>query len=352
MTRVPPIRIPLLAALAALLCVGTYCQSNTSLDAAHTNSSTTVTQDSQHLESSIRTEMDFLASDKLQGRGSATHDEYLAAEYAAAQFQAMGLKPGAKDGSYLQHVPLPQTLPPLARRLLANLDHTPRVATTNVIAILPGSDPALRNQVILLTAHLDHLGMAAEKSGDYIYHGADDDASGCIAVMELARNLAAGPAPRRTVIFALFGSEELGGLGNAGFLDHPPIPLKNIVANLEFEMIGWPDPAIATGKLWLSGYDRSNFGATLAQHGAPLVPDPHTRESFFQRSDNYGLAQRGIIAHTVSSFGLQPEYHTPADDISHIDFPLMTHSILAIEPPIQWLANTDWKPKWNPGGKP
>src|ERR1700760_4048115 len=114
----------------------------------------------------------------------------------------------------------------------------------NVLGIIPGPDPRLKDEVILLTAHMDHLGMKEPVNGDSIYNGADDDASGCVAVLQLARALAHEKAPKRTVLFVFFGSEETGGQGNQYFLEHPPVPLTNIVANLEFEMIGRPDPEV------------------------------------------------------------------------------------------------------------
>ena len=115
--------------------------------------------------------------------------------------------------------------------------------TWNVVGKLRGSDPKLRNSAVMLSAHLDHLGIGPPVYGDNIYNGADDDASGVAAVLELARVLGSGPRPRRTVIFALFGSEETGALGSAYFGEHPPLPLEKIAADLEFEMIGRPDPA-------------------------------------------------------------------------------------------------------------
>ena len=185
-----------------------------------------------------------------------------------------------------------------------------------------------------------------------IYNGADDDASGTTAVLALAQALARGPRPRRTIIFALFGSEEIGGYGNRYFLDHSPLPLARLVANLEFEMIGRPDPAVPRGNFWLTGYDRSDLGPSLAAHGAHVAADPHPREKFFTRSDNYALAQRGIIAQTVSSFNLHKDYHQPSDELSLIDLPYMTEVIGSMIGPIEWLANTDYKPAWLPGGKP
>ena len=310
-------------------------------------------QTSAALEREVLADMAFLADDDLHGRGSATRDEHIAALFAASQFQALGLEPGAPDGSFLQKSALPEPLPDRTQKRLSRFEDTPRKETWNSIAILRGSDPKLKDEVILLTAHLDHLGVAAEPiQGDKIYNGADDDASGATAVLALANILATGQHPKRTVVFALFGSEEIGGFGARAFLAAPPAPLTSIVANLEFEMIGRPDPAVPAGTLWLTGYERSNLGPELAQHGAHLVQDPHPKENFFQRSDNIALARQGVVAHTVSSFGLHPDYHQVTDELKTIDFNHMVNAIASMVTPIRWLTDTNWKPTWNPGGQP
>ncbi len=300
----------------------------------------------------MRSDMEFLASDELRGRASGTRDEHIAALFAASLFEDFGLQPAGDGGSFLQKAPLPDPLPRSALENLKGFPPQPRVETWNVVGLLRGSDPAMREDAILLTAHLDHLGVGPAKNGDAIYNGADDDASGTAAVIELARSLARGPRPRRTVLFVLFDAEEIGGFGNRYFLAHPPLPLQRIVANLEFEMIGRPDPAIPRGDLWLTGFRRSDLGPELVRHGAPLVADPHPAEDFFRRSDNYSLAQRGVIAQTISSFGLHSDYHQPSDQIGRIDFVHMDSAVAAMLKPIDWLANTQWKPHWRPGGKP
>ena len=302
----------------------------------------------------VRAELGFLASDELHGRGSGTRDEHLAALYAASLFQSLGLEPEGENGSYIQRAPLPNPLPQgLAERLKKRgFDQDERTDTWNTLGMLRGSDPEASKEVILLTAHIDHLGRGAAVNGDSIYNGADDDASGTTAVIELARALSKGPRPRRSILFVLFGSEELGGYGNQYFLAHPPVPLTEIVANLEFEMIGRPDPALKTKTLWLTGYERSNLGPTLAQHGAAISADPHPDERFFQRSDNYALAKKGIVAQTVSSFGLHKDYHQPSDEISRIDFDFLTHSIDSMIDPVRWLAGSNWRPEWVAGRKP
>ena len=296
--------------------------------------------------------MKFLASDELRGRASGTRDEHLAALFASSLFSDFGLQPGGEDGGFLQRAQLPDPLPGKILKRFKDFDNGPRVETWNVVGILRGSDPTMGKDAILLTAHLDHLGIGPAKNGDNIYNGADDDASGTTAVIELARAFAHGRRPKRTILFVLFGSEELGGYGNQYFLEHPPLPLEHIVANLEFEMIGRSDPAAPAKDLWLTGFNRSNLGPELVRHGAPLVADPHPAEKFFKRSDNYSLAQRGIIAQTVSSFGLHTDYHQPSDEISRIDFFHMESAIASMVKPLDWLANTRWKPEWLPGGEP
>ncbi len=297
-------------------------------------------------EKSVRKYMEALAGDGMNGRGSASVDELTAAKYIASQLKLLRIKPAGDNGGYLQTVSF-------KRRVRGAPDQAPTDATTtNVLGIIPGRDPLLTKETILLSAHLDHLGVGREVDGDKIYNGADDDASGVTAVLELAKALMSGPRPKRTVVFALFGSEEIGGWGARYFQEHPPVPFESMVANLEFEMIGRPDAAVPRDTLWLTGYERSNLGPALKVFGARLVADPHPDQRFFQRSDNIVLAKKGIVAHTVSSFGLHTDYHRPSDDLAHIDFVHMTDAIKSMVEPVRWLVNSNFKPEWNKGGRP
>jgi hypothetical protein len=222
--------------------------------------------------------------------------------------------------------------------------------TYNAIGYLPGSDP--NAGTILLTAHLDHLGIGRPVNGDAIYNGANDDAAGTTAVLEMAHALAAGPRLKRSVLFVCYGSEEAGELGSTYFGLHPPVPLKSLVANLEFEMIGSQDPKMPKGVLLLTGWERSNLGPELKKHGALLGPDPYPEQHFFERSDNYALALQGVVAHTAAGWGTVPTYHQPNDDLAHLDIPFMTAAIQSLVEPVRWLANSDFKPEWEPGGRP
>jgi len=308
-------------------------------------------------EKNIRAELGFLASDAMQGRGSGTPFERIAAEYIGSQFHQFGLEPAGDTDStgrktFVQHVPLSSakfTEPPTLSVTAGG-----ESSTWNAVGVLRGSDPRVAKKVIMLSAHLDHLGVSEKTpaGGDAIFNGADDDASGCVAVLELARVLASGKRPKRTIYFICFGSEELGGYGAQYFVAHSPVPLSDIVADITFEMLGRPDRKVPPNTLWLTGYERSTLGPALARHGALLVADPHPEQQFFQRSDNYTLALRGVVAHTVSSFGLHADYHRPSDEISKIDFPFMTRSINSLLNPIRWLANSPFKPAWLPGQAP
>jgi hypothetical protein len=227
--------------------------------------------------------------------------------------------------------------------------------TWNAVGRLTGSDAAAKDQVIVLGAHLDHLGMRENAPGpDKIFNGADDDGSGTVAVMALAQALAAGPRPKRTLVFALFGSEEGGGAvsGSSYFVDLPVVPLDRIVAQIQFEMLARPDPKVPARSLWLTGYERSNLGSELAKHGARLVQDPRPEQSFFTRSDNIKFARKGVVSHTVSSFNLHTDYHQASDDVSKVDFAHLLDAVRSMLEPVRWLANSTFTPAWTAEGRP
>lgn len=238
--------------------------------------------------------------------------------------------------------------------LAAELTAT-KAFTWNAVGRLTGSDAAAKDQVVVLGAHLDHVGMRESAPGpDKIFNGADDDASGTVSVMVLAQALAAGPRPKRTLVFALFGSEEGGGAvsGSSYFVDLPVVPLDRIVAQLQFEMLARPDPMVPARSLWLTGYERSNLGSELAKNGARLVQDPRPEQSFFTRSDNIKFARKGVVSHTVSSFNLHKDYHQAGDEVSKVDFAHMLDAVRSMLGPVRWLANSTFTPAWTAEGRP
>ncbi len=229
-----------------------------------------------------------------------------------------------------------------------------QVKAVNVIGILPGIDPVLKNEVVVVLSHFDHLGIRtpATPGGDSIYNGADDDAAGTVAVLEIARLIRKAGKPKRTIVFANMTGEESGLVGTNFWIGHPTFPLSQIVAGFEIEMIGRPDSLVGgPGKAWLTGYERSTMGDMLKEYGIDIVPDRRPDENFFRRSDNYGLARRGIVAHTLSTFNLHADYHHASDDVDKIDFDHMTAVIHSGAEAVRHLADGP-KPMWHPGCDP
>jgi Zn-dependent M28 family amino/carboxypeptidase len=186
---------------------------------------------------------------------------------------------------------------------------------------------------------------------DSIYNGADDDGSGTVAVLEIARDLIQGEAPRRTVVILLSTGEEIGLLGTRYYIAHPVIPLHQTVADLQIEMIGRTDDAVGGfGRAWLTGYERTTMGDQLAAAGSPIVPDPRPNQNFFFRSDNIAFAVLGIPAHTMSSFGLHLDYHQPSDEVELINFEHMSVLVDAAVEAVRFLADGP-TPDWKEGGR-
>jgi hypothetical protein len=229
----------------------------------------------------------------------------------------------------------------------------------NVIGVIRGvgtpQRPELAEQAIVFSAHIDHIGVdeRAAPDADAIFNGADDDASGCAAVLELAEAFAAGPPPARTLVFLLATGEEIGLVGTHHYLEHPTVPLARTVCNLNFEMIGRPDAlAGGPGRLWLTGFERSNLGPAFAEAGLALVPDPRPDQNFFQRSDNYAFALRGIVAQTLSSYDLHEDYHKVSDEPDTLDWSHLEAAVQAAWIGARALADGSIDPAWAPGGMP
>lgn len=297
-------------------------------------------------EQRIRADLKYLASDDLGGRQTPSKGLDLAADYIAGQFKEAGLH--TVGGSYFQLAP--------GHRL--NRDGEPPIK--NVVGLLPGNDPLLKDTYVLVTAHYDHIG-SRQGEGDQIFNGANDNASGTSGVMEVARALK-GAQPKRSIVFICFFGEERGLQGSNYYGDNPLFPLKRTVAMLNIEMIGRTkkhsaDPSKQnavedwTGKLGVTGFDFSDMGARLVasgkKAGIEVVMDAAASGPFFMRSDNRALAARGIPAHTVSVGYTDPEYHRANDHADTLDYPNMTKVVRALVHATLDLANDPAAPKWS-----
>jgi hypothetical protein len=177
-----------------------------------------------------------------------------------------------------------------------------RYSSDNVIARLPGSDPKLKEQAVLFSAHYDHMGIRPHNEGDKIYNGARDNASGTGSLIEMARSFKLAPQkPRRSLIFAAVTAEEHGLKGSEYMGQNPPIPIENIVLDLNFDSFIAGDPE----ELDLSGAERSDFYPAIQQvadeFGMELVPDSAPEEGYYYRSDHFSLARVGVPGFSVDA---------------------------------------------------
>ncbi len=223
----------------------------------------------------------------------------------------------------------------------------------NVVAKISGSDPALVNQVILLTAHYDHIGVAPRGDGDRINNGANDDASGVSTVLALAEAFAAAKErPKRSLVFMTYFGEEKGLLGSRYYASHPIFPLRDTVANLNFEHMGRTDDneGPRAGKITASGFDYTTLGDAMIDAGKATGVEAWRHEknsdSFFARSDNQALADAGIPALTVAVAWIFPDYHRPGDHWDKIDYPNLQSVVRTAALLVERVADAQTQPNW------
>ena len=200
-----------------------------------------------------------------------------------------------------------------------------KTTLTNIVGVLPGKSKA--NEIVLYSAHYDHLGAADDNQ---IYNGADDDASGTSAIINLANYFAKENNNERTLMFAAFSAEEIGGFGSKYFSKQ--LDPNSITAMINIEMIGKPSK-FGAGTVWMTGMDRSSLGEqlnqALAAKNLTIYQDPYPKQQLFYRSDNATLARLGVPAHSFSSTQLDKDqhYHQVTDDIASLDLNSM-HQVI------------------------
>jgi hypothetical protein len=224
----------------------------------------------------------------------------------------------------------------------------------NVVGILEGSDPQLKNTYVVYSAHMDHVGVGRpDAQGDSIYNGADDDASGTTAVMEIAQAFASMQTkPKRSLIFVLVSGEEKGLFGSAHFVKNPPVPAKQMVANINVDMVGRnaPDTTVAIGQ------DYSSLGPTMQavnkahpELKLTVAPDLWPEENLFVRSDHFNFAKAEIPAIFFTS-GLHEDYHKPSDEPETIDNDKLARTARLLFYLGYDVANASAAPTWTEAG--
>ncbi|MEQ8768121.1 MAG: M28 family peptidase [Planctomycetota bacterium] len=232
-------------------------------------------------------------------------------------------------------------------------DATP-VPLKNVVGLLRGSDPELSKTYVLVTAHYDHIGTRADGDGDRIANGANDDGSGTVSVMELARVLGAmQPRPKRSLVFMTLFGEEKGLLGSRYYGAHPIFPIEDTVANVNLEHMGRTDdnegPQIK--RATMTGFDYSDVGTIFQKAGEATGIEVYKHEansdSFFSRSDNQALADLGVPSHTVCVSFIFPDYHGVGDHWDKVDYDNLASVLHAVGLTLVRIANDPRAPKWN-----
>jgi Zn-dependent M28 family amino/carboxypeptidase len=218
-------------------------------------------------------------------------------------------------------------------------------AVSNIVGLLMGTDPS---QCIVVSAHYDHLGLG--------FDGANDNGSGVVSVIEIARALAA-LHPKRSILFAAFYGEEEGLLGSRYYVHHPLVPLRQTVANINLEQMGRTDEVDGkeVGAFAFTGPSYSNLPALMtaaARTQGVRIYNKKGADSFFDRSDNYSFAEVGIVAHTVVVAFEYPDYHAPGDTWEKLDYANMAKVDRAIAAGILRLADAPQPPAWSDSFRP
>lgn len=224
------------------------------------------------------------------------------------------------------------------------------VTAPNTVGILEGTDPALRKEYVVYSAHMDHIGIRPGQP-DSIANGADDDASGTVGVVELAEAFSRpGARPKRSLVFLTVSGEEKGLWGSEWFADHPTVPLPQIVANINIDMIGrnWKDSIVAIGK------EHSDLGETLAQVNArhpelrmTAIDDVWPEERFYFRSDHYNFARKGVPILFFFN-GVHDDYHRVSDEPAKIDSEKEARILKLLFYLGHEVASRKARPQWKP----
>ena len=348
---------------------------------------------------SLRASLFAVADDSMGGRATGSIGNFKAAEWVAAAFRRYGLEPDGENGSFFQTLPIVST-----RRDAPSGPGTTGYSVRNVIAVLRGSDPALSQTYVSLTAHNDHIGtrrLAADHDSarafnrvvrpmgadsplrpatpqeqeridglldslraqhpsrrDSIYNGADDDGSGTVLLVELARVFAAGPQPRRSILFVSHAAEEIGLRGSAYFTDHPTVSRDSIVAELDMDMVGRGGvadlPGGGPGYLELVGTRRlsTEFGNLIDSIGRsePVkfrfnyeYDAPGNPLQYYCRADHYSYARYGIPSASLST-GEHLDYHQVTDEPQYIDYHQLARVAALVRDVALAVANLDHRP--------
>lgn len=276
----------------------------------------------------IRSIVGFLSSDSLKGRETSTEGELLAAQFIKSKFMEAGIKPYFE--TYFDNF------------------ESNAIKGMNVVGYIEGNDPILKEEIVLLGAHYDHIGTGEKVKNDSIANGANDNASGTAAVLVIADRLAREGTNKRSVIIALFSGEEKGLLGSKALSKKLKAQNIDLYTMLNFEMIGVPFTD-RDYEIFLTGYELSDLGEKLNTYtNTSMVGSSEVaiKYNLFKRSDNYSFYKEfKVPCHTISSCDLTnfDFYHHVHDEADQLDYAFMATTINKLIPGIVHLCNSDTK---------
>lgn len=253
-------------------------------------------------EADLAARVGIVADDSMFGRPTPSAELDATAAYIASEFNRLGLETSEQTFTAVAQDTMP---------------------TLNVVGRLPGSDPAVANEYVVVGAHYDHLGVGITVAGDSIYNGADDNGSGTAGLLELAeafRQLAT--PPRRSIIFVAFSAEELGLLGSRYYVQHAAVPTNSVVAMVNLDMIGrnWTNIVAGISQLDSNIFERADRVAeAYPSLEMDLIADPWPEEQLINRSDQAPFLPYRVPVLFLTS-GLHVDYHQPSDEADLLDY--------------------------------
>lgn len=280
--------------------------------------------------------INYLSSDEMRGRANGSPEMILAAGWLSERFKEFGLKPIMTNGEYIQ-----------------NYSFSSRQRTVNernVIGMIGGTDPLLKDQYIILSAHFDHIGVRKGNDADSIYNGADDNAAGTCTLLGIAKTIKdSGLKPGRTIVFAAFSGEESGMRGSRNFVANSPVSLKNVYADLNFEMTGHSE-YLGKNAYYMTGCKVSNLANLIGEYNKKsewkLIDTISLANNLFFASDNIAFSRissadgvtQGIPSGTFATTTMAEYIHKPNDEGKLFDYDNMAGLVQYFSNLIIWLS--------------
>jgi Zn-dependent M28 family amino/carboxypeptidase len=286
----------------------------------------------------------YLSSDDMRGRANGSPEMKTAANWIAEKFREYGVKPAVDGKDFIQNY------------TFASRQRT--IEERNVIGIIEGSDPKLKDQYIVVSAHFDHIGVRKGAAADSINNGADDNAAGTCTLIGIAKTIKKlGLKPGRSIILAAFSGEESGMRGSRYFVANPVVPLKNIYSDINFEMIGHSE-LLGKKRYYMTGCLKSNLDDLIKEFDKntdiQLVDTIKLAEQLFYQSDNMAFSRisvadgitSGIPSGTFATSTLAKYIHTPSDEVKLFDLDNMADLVGYFSKMVVWLSNNKSEIVW------